>query len=202
MPPALSPQAASNHLAKLLEGDLVAVETEGRHRYYRLAGPTVATALEALACVAPRVRDLDTPRSREARRLRDARSCYDHLAGRLSIALAQALEGRRLLLPTIGDGGKRYLISNAGKAWFAELGIDADQIKPGKHGIARRCLDWTERRHHLAGPLGARLLERMTELEWLQRGAGRQLTLTEAGRLALQDRLGLAFEPGRISDAA
>jgi DNA-binding transcriptional ArsR family regulator len=196
----ISPQAASNHLARLLDGGMVAVEIEGRHRYYRLARPVVAAALEALACVAPRVRDLDAPRSREARRLRDARSCYDHLAGRLSIAVAAGLEAQGLLLPAVGHDGKRYLVSDSGKAWFGEIGIDVDRLKPGKHGLARRCLDWTERRHHLAGPLGARLLARMIELGWLRRGSGRLLTLTEAGKLALHDRLGVGLE--RVADAA
>src|ERR1700728_3022951 len=96
----LSPQAASNHLAKLLDGGMVAVETAGPHRYYRLARPEVAAALEALRGLPPPIRSLDEPRSPEARRLRAARSCYDHLAGRLGVAIATAMEAQGLVSVT------------------------------------------------------------------------------------------------------
>lgn len=197
----ISPQAASNHLAKLLDGGMVAVESEGRHRYYRLAKPEIATALEALACVAAPIRTLEPPLSREAKRLRDARSCYDHLAGRLGVAIAEALLERGFL--SADDDTKRIAVSLAGKAWFAELDVDIDGIKPGKHGIGRRCLDWTERRHHLAGPLGARLLETLLELGWVRRkGIGRNLEITEGGRYGLKDRLGIDLSTEATSKAA
>jgi DNA-binding transcriptional ArsR family regulator len=197
----ISPQAASNHLAKLLDGGMVAVESEGRHRYYRLAKPEIATALEALACVASPIRTLEPPLSREAKRLRDARSCYDHLAGRLGVAITEALLDRGFLSAT--DDTKRIAVSPTGKTWFAELGVDIDRIKPGKHGIGRHCLDWTERRHHLAGPLGARLLETLLELGWVRRkGVGRNLEITEGGRYELKDRLGIDLGADMASKAA
>ena len=197
----ISPQAASNHLAKLLDGGMVAVESEGRHRYYRLAKPEIATALEALACVASPIRTLEPPLSREAKRLRDARSCYDHLAGRLGVAIAEALLERGFL--SADDDTKRFTVTPTGKTWFAELGLDVDGIKPGKHGIGRRCLDWTERRHHLAGPLGARFLEKLLELGWVRRkGVGRNLEITEGGRYALKDRLGIDLDADMASKAA
>ncbi len=197
----ISPQAASNHLAKLLDGGMVAVESEGRHRYYRLAKPEIAAALEALACVAAPIRTLEPPLSREAKRLRDARSCYDHLAGRLGVAITEALLERGFL--SADDNSKRFNVSPTGDAWFAEFGLDVDGIKPGKHGIGRRCLDWTERRHHLAGPLGARLLERLLELGWVRRkGVGRNLEITESGRYALKDRLGIDLSTETTSKAA
>jgi DNA-binding transcriptional ArsR family regulator len=198
----ISPQAASNHLAKLLDGGMVAVESEGRHRYYRLAKPEIATALEALACVASPIRTLEPPLSREAKRLRDARSCYDHLAGRLGVAITEALLEREFL-STDASEPKRFAATPDGKAWFAELGLDIDGIKPGKHGIGRRCLDWTERRHHLAGPLGARLLEKLLELGWVRRkGVGRNLEITESGRYELKDRLGIDLSAATTSKAA
>ena len=197
----ISPQAASNHLAKLLDGGMVSVESEGRHRYYRLAKPEIAAALEALACVASPIRTLEPPLSREAKRLRDARSCYDHLAGRLGVAITEALLDRGFL--EADDDSKRIAVSPAGKAWFAELGVNIDDIKPGKHGIARRCLDWTERRHHLAGPVGARLLEKLLELGWLRRkGVGRNLEITEGGRYELKDRLGIELNAEIANKAA
>ena len=110
----VSPQCASNHLTKLTEGGLLAVETEGRHRYYRLATPHVAAAIEALACIAPAIRSLENPRTSSARSLRFARSCYDHLAGRLGVAVAEEAEARGYLV--VPDrASKRYAITAAGK---------------------------------------------------------------------------------------
>jgi DNA-binding transcriptional ArsR family regulator len=177
----VTPQSASNHLAKLLEGGLLAVESEGRHRYYRLASPHVAAAMEALAHLAPRVRSLDAPLTPKARRLRFGRSCYDHLAGRLGVAVAAQLEARGYL--TAPDpASKRYSVTIAGRHWLHELGIEVDALKPTAAGVARRCLDWTERRHHLAGPLGAALMARFIDLGWLRRdGASRAVSITPIG---------------------
>jgi DNA-binding transcriptional ArsR family regulator len=191
----ISPQAASNHLAKLRDGGMVAVEIAGRHRYYRLAHPQIAAALEALACAAPKIRSLDPPLSREARRLRDARSCYDHLAGRLGVAIAEALMAQGYLQPDSTDT-KRFAVTEAGETWFAGLGIEITVFRSCKHGLARRCLDWTERRHHIGGPLGGRLLDRLFELKWIRRdGIGRKLELTATGRTELRERLGIDISP-------
>ncbi len=200
---ALTPQAASNHLARLLDGGLLRVETQGRHRYYRLAGAEIAAALEALACVAPALRALDQPRSPAARALRHGRSCYDHLAGQLGVAVAATLEDRGLLRPGSPESPdpSSYAVTEAGRAWFADLGIDVAGLRPGSRGLAWRCLDWTERRHHLAGPLGVRLLARCVALGWLARDRpGRSVRLTEAGRRAFPERLGVAI-PGLTSVA-
>ena len=197
----LSPQAASNHLAKLLDGGMVAVETEGRHRYYRLARPEVAAVLEALQSLAPPVRSLDEPRSPEARRLRAARSCYDHLAGRLGVAIAAAMEARGLLsVPANTPVGKFCDITEAGRQWLADLGID---LTAARRPAARRCLDWTERRHHLAGPLGTALLARMVELGWVARNPGtRAVIVTRAGAEGLKQSLGLDWDVAGTARAA
>jgi DNA-binding transcriptional ArsR family regulator len=200
----LSPQAASNHLAKLLDGGMVLVEIEGRHRYYRLARPEVATVLEALLSVAPPIRSLAEPRSPEARRLRAARSCYDHLAGQLGVAIAMAMEARGLLsVPANAPAGKFYGLTEAGRKWFADLGIAIPVAGQSHKPAARRCLDWTERRHHLAGPLGTALLARMTELGWVRRSPGtRAVTVTPAGIQGLKQSLGLDWDVAGTARAA
>lgn len=184
-------QAASNHLARLVDGGLLAVEREGRHRYYRLANAEVAHALEALSVLAAPVRSLETPRSPKARALRDARCCYGHLAGRLGVCVAEALTRRDLIRPT---DNKLYEITPTGQAWFEDLGVAVSSLRSPR-GVARQCLDWTERRHHLAGPLGVKLLERMTALGWLAvERQGRAVRLTPEGRTALRERLGVDLD--------
>jgi len=186
----MSPSAASAHLAKLTDGGLLTVEREGRHRYYRLAGPGIAAILESLASHAGRPLRPGAARTPTARALRHARTCYDHLAGELGVAVAAALEGRGLLAPA---DGKRLNVTPSGVTWFAAvLGIDATALQPGRHGIARRCLDWTERRHHLAGPLGTQMLRRCCDLGWLARTSGsRAVQLSPTGRDSLHQQLGL-----------
>ncbi len=177
----ITPQSASNHLGKLLEGGLLAVEREGRHRYYRLATPQVAAAVEALACLAPTIRSLDVPLTRQGRSLRFGRSCYDHLAGRLGVAITAQFEDRGYLIAA-DEASKRYAITASGRRWFGDIGIEIDRLRPTAKGLARRCLDWTERRHHLAGPLGCAALSRFVELGWMRRdGAGRGVGATPRG---------------------
>ncbi len=186
----LSGPAASAHLAKLLDGGLLAVETEGRHRYYRLAGSGVATILETLASHAGQPLRPGTMRTPQARALRHARTCYDHLAGELGVAMAAALEGHGFLTQA---EGKRLDVTPAGAAWFtAVLAIDVATLSPGRNGLAYRCLDWTERRHHLAGPLGNRVLQRCCNLGWLTRTPqSRAMQVTALGRDGLRGRLGI-----------
>jgi DNA-binding transcriptional ArsR family regulator len=177
----VTPQCASNHLAKLLEGGLLTAEREGRHRYYRLATPQVAAAIEALASLAPRVRSLDAPLTRKAQSLRFGRSCYDHLAGRIGVAITAQLEARGYLIAA-GETSKDYSVTAAGRRWFEQIGVKVDALRPAAKGLARRCLDWTERRHHLAGPLGVALLSSFVERGWMCRdGASRAVGVTPRG---------------------
>ncbi len=186
----LSRPAASAHLAKLTDGGLLVVEREGRHRYYRLAGPGVAAILESLAAHAGQLLRPAAFRRLQSNALRHARICYDHLAGELGVAVASALESRGLL--ALAEG-KRLDATPAGVAWFAVvLGIDTAGIKPGRHGVAHRCLDWTERRYHLAGPLGTQLLRRCCDLGWLvQTSRSRAVRLSEHGRDGFREHLGV-----------
>ena len=195
----VSAQSASNHLAKLVAGGLLKVTVQGRHRYYRLASPEVAQALEALALLGPPPRALVRPLDARARRLREARSCYDHLAGRLGVALADAMEDGGLIEP---DGPDRYRLTDLGRERLAALGVDLSPHRTGRRGPLRPCLDWTERRRHLAGPLAARLMTRLMDLGWLRRTSpDRGLLLTPAGHAGLRDALRLDLADAAVAAA-
>jgi hypothetical protein len=184
----LSAAGASDHLAQLLSGGLLTVTREGRHRYYRLASEHVAAVLEGLATLDdPRLAPRTISKRQKDNPLRFARTCYDHLAGELGVLLASELQDRMLLAP--GEG-KRFSVTPAGAEWFVDkFGIETSALKPARHGIACGCLDWTERRYHLAGPLGALLLRRCFDLGFLGRGEeprAVKLTGTGAKFLALE----------------
>jgi hypothetical protein len=166
----------------------------GRHRYYRLASPGVAEALEALSLLgsARPVRSLRE--SRTAKAMAAARTCYDHLAGRVGVAVCDALVSRTALVA----GGDGYLLTPAGEALLGDLGVPVGAARDSRRQFARPCLDFTERRPHLAGALGAAVCDRLLELHWLVRPAsgGRALRLTDAGRTGLVDALGVGLPDG------
>lgn len=175
----VTPQTASSHLAKLTEAGLVTVERMGRHRYYRLSGPEIGGLLEKMMTVAwqPAVE-----RSRVPAPLRDGRMCYDHLAGRLGVAVTDALVARGVL--ALGDDA--FALTEAGTGWLAAMGIDAAALRDGRRSFARHCIDWSERRPHLAGALGAAIAERFVDRGWIRRDRdSRAVALTEDGRAAL-----------------
>jgi DNA-binding transcriptional ArsR family regulator len=185
----VAPQTASAHLSKLLEAKLLTLESQGRHRYYRLANAEVAAAMESLAAVAPPPRIVKHASSERLRRLCFARTCYSHLAGKLATDLNEALQRRGLLAP---EGSKSYRVTEQGCAWFRELGIDLSIRHANRPDFARACLDWTERRHHLAGPLGTSLLRRLLELKWLVRmNEPRAVRVTHEGQRQLETCLGI-----------
>jgi DNA-binding transcriptional ArsR family regulator len=183
-----SPSGASAHLRTLREAGLVVSEDAGRNRFFRLAGADVADALETLARVAP-LRPVRTlRRSEAARALKRARTCYDHLAGELGVDVTGALVRRRLL--TSADGSFR--VTRAGKAWLGDLGIDVDALESNRRVLARPCLDWTERRPHLAGALGAAVADLFFTSGWVRRlPGGRAVAPTPAGREWLRRELGV-----------
>jgi len=191
----VTPQTASSHLARLVDGGLLMVEREGRHRYYRLAGAHVAQALERLAAIAPLGPVRRKALTPEARELRFARCCYDHLAGWLGVALTEALQRREFL---IAAPDKAFEVTPGGAAWFDEVGVDVAALKPTRRGLARACLDWTERNHHLAGPLGAAFLAALCDAGWLRRSrASRLVELTPKGQIELKHRLDVDGAEGR-----
>jgi DNA-binding transcriptional ArsR family regulator len=183
----VSAQVASNHLATLRAGGLLLREAQGRQRRYRLRSVDVARALEALATLRPKPQ-AQSPARAVPEDLRFARSCYDHLAGVLGVSVREALTRSGFLFP-VAQG---FRTSAAGEAWLVALGIEVAELKRGRRPLVRGCLDWTERRPHLAGALGAALLTRCLALGWLVRvQRSRALRLTLTGRRALEKELEL-----------
>lgn len=182
----VTPQTASGHLAKLSEGGLLSAEKQGRHRYYRLASPLVGQLLEGVMAVAGPERSPTTWRGGEA--LRMARTCYDHVAGRLGVAIADALVGSgHVVLGS--DGGE---VTDAGQRFLD--GFGASPV-PGRRVYCRPCLDWSERRPHLAGRLGAALASRCFELGWIvQQRDTRALAVTSAGWSGFRDSFGIVLQ--------
>jgi DNA-binding transcriptional ArsR family regulator len=185
----VSAQTASNHLARLVAGRILRVEQQGRWRYYRLAGAEVGHAVEALAVVAPPRAGAPAPGVDAAtRRLREARTCYQHLAGRLGVTLADALVAARWL----EDDGQAYRVTPLGAQSLRALGIEVNGRRA--QVPARRCLDWTERRHHVAGPIGTALAELAFARSWVRRIRGtRAVLVTPAGRQQLQRLFNVRF---------
>lgn len=186
----LSPQAASNHLAKLLHGQAVRVEQRGRHRYYGLASPAIAHALEALSAAAGHHAAV---RHKGNADIRLARSCYDHLAGRLGIAVADFLQQQQLLQRR---EEREFAVTPAGADWLAaRLDIQLAGIARPRRPLARACLDWSERRDHIAGSLGAALCQAFLQRGLTERRSdSRALRITPAGYAFLKQECGVGSE--------
>jgi DNA-binding transcriptional ArsR family regulator len=174
---------ASGHLAKLLEGRLVSVTSTGRHRYFRLASPGVARVLEDLMALATDGPPRHRPKSRCDDAMARARTCYDHLAGKLGVALADSMMSRGLIVLS-DDGG---LITDAGGHFLSDLGVEL-QTKKVRRTLCRPCLDWSERRWHVGGAVGAALADRCFALGWTERRSdSRAITITAAGERAFDE---------------
>ena len=174
----------SAHLARLVDADLVAVSAQGRHRYYRLAGHDVAELLESLMGVAFRTGAVRLRSSPREPALRHARTCYDHLAGERAVAVYEALLNAGILQKDELDA---LALTAPGADWLKNWGLDAAALAPhSRRPLCRTCVDWSERRHHLGGALGAALLARFQALGWLRRDtASRVVRFTPPGEQAL-----------------
>ncbi|MBV8775928.1 MAG: helix-turn-helix transcriptional regulator [Alphaproteobacteria bacterium] len=185
----VTPQTTSAHLAKLTEAGLITATPSGRHRYFRLASPKVAQMLESIVAVAGDNRPRFRPLSRQAAELRAARFCYDHVAGQLGVRIADAMVARGYLVLE-DDGGR---VTEAGARFLWDLGIDTRLAGKGRRHLCRACLDWTERRPHIGGAIGAALAERWLALGWIARAKNsRAVTVTPAGERGLRETLGLS----------
>lgn len=196
----------SEHLARLLDADLVRAERHGRSRYFRLADARVAEALEAIARIAPPEPISSLRQGTRAYALRRARTCYNHLAGRLGVSVMAALLDRGILVG--GDGQHRaaaacrdrlatpgadlsYRLTATGLHELGAFGVDLDALRRRQHAV-RYCVDWSEQRHHLVGPLGTAFTARLFELDWIRRAdTHRAVTLTDTGRVGLSDTFGM-----------
>jgi len=184
----ITPQTASTHLGRLTKAGLLAVDRNGRHRYFRLATPKVAEMIEGIVAVALENRPRFSPVSPQARAVDAARICYDHLAGRLSVDLTDALIARDFIV--IHDGGAA--ITTAGARFFSEFGIPLPARRSARHPACRLCLDWTERRPHIAGSLGAAITQRFFDLGWIERmRRSHAVIVTPLGRRRLEETFGV-----------
>ncbi len=181
----VEPATASAHLRRLEADALVTSLASGRYKYFGLRSPAVAEMIESLMVVAP-PKPADPRRSTVPENLRAARLCYDHLAGQLGTAVSAQLLASGWIVPQ-GDSHAEYDVTPAGEAAFAAIGVDVPALRSGRRRFAYGCMDWSERRPHLAGALGAAVAERCLALGWLQRQKhSRALSLTEAGQADLQ----------------
>lgn len=183
----VTPQTASSHLAKLADGGLITVAKQGRHRYYRLAGPEVAQLLETIMGIAvdrparPRVR------TRIAEQMRAARTCYDHFAGLLGVGLTNGMLDRGYLVANDPE----FDLTPLGEDCLVRFGVDVDRARRQRRAFARQCVDWSERTPHLAGALGAGIVARCFDAGYVRRGRNaRTIVVTEKGRAAFGDNFG------------
>ena len=171
-------QTASSHLAKLEDGGLVSAVKQGRHRYFRLADEDVAEMLEKMTGVAARAGHLRTRTGPGEPALRKARVCYDHLAGEMGVQMFDSLMRSRRLAARDGE----LRLTRTGQAFLADLGIDLEEASASRRPLCKSCLDWSQRRTHLAGALGAALLDRIYALNWARRARNsRTVLFTPAG---------------------
>lgn len=180
----VSAQSASMHLAQLLDGGFVKVAAEGRHRYYRIGSPQVAHAIEALGVIS-------SPRKQkpvgESDAIRYARTCYDHLAGELAVSMAAAFEQKGMI---VADGDREFRVTRRGEEFLKDWQINVNALRSTRRSFARRCLDWTERRDHIAGSLGAAICEKLLEFRWIARErVNRIVRVTASGRAHLEPLL-------------
>jgi len=181
----VSPTAASNHLTKLLEAELVKVEKQGRHRYFSFSKPEVAYVVESLASLASD-KDSAIKKIEIQQGIKYCRTCYDHLAGLVGVKVTEALEEKKI----ISTSDAHYAITRNGWTWLTDFGITNDVLANKRRPVTRQCLDWSERRPHLAGQLGALLLDRMLEKKWFRRVKfSRELVVTAKGSQQIYDLL-------------
>lgn len=185
-----SPQNISMHLTKLVQANLLVVESQGRHKYYRFARKEIAYAIEAMISLVPPSISIQSTKTEKISGIKHCRTCYDHLAGKVGVALTDSLLQQQLLVDTSGG----FEISSEGEKWFTEFGIPLTALKQQKRSFLRPCLDWSERRPHIAGSLATALLDKMLLEDWLRKTKdSRALIVTAKGKKEFQSRLGITI---------
>ncbi|MDR6545057.1 DNA-binding transcriptional ArsR family regulator [Chryseobacterium rhizosphaerae] len=180
-----SPQNISMHLNKLVQADLLTVERQGRHKYYRFSKPEVAYAIEAIGNLIPNDRHKKIVSNTDNSSIKYCRTCYDHLAGKMGVLLTEALLTHKIIDFDVNT----YIVTKSGTRFFAELEVNIEDLKKQRRAFARPCLDWSERKHHLAGSLGAALLDKMLSLDYVRRTKNsRAILLTSKGKQYLYER--------------
>jgi len=167
----VTPQTASAHLAKMEAGGLIGQIKQGRHRYFSLADDDVGSVLEGMMGLAAKKGHSRTRTGPKEPALRKARVCYNHLAGELGVEMFDSLMARKFLL----EGGGALTLTTKGRFFVTQLGVDVDSLKNSRRPLCKSCLDWSARRSHLAGSLGAALLERFYQLGWAKRESGTRI---------------------------
>lgn len=165
----------SSHLSKLVEGNLLTVEQHGRHRYYRLANQEVAEVLEKLGTIAPTVQVRSLKQSSQLKQIRYARTCYDHLAGKLGVEITEKLLDRQFIILEDGE----YIVTEQGKKWFLNFGINVDEADTKRRVFAKPCLDWSERRYHISGWLGSAIAKLLLNRDGLRKRIRTELSILQ-----------------------
>ena len=160
-----SAQNISMHLGKLLDADLISVEKQGRHKYYRFSNKEVAYAVEAMANLIPKPEISAKKKTENYPPIKYCRTCYDHLAGKIGVALAESLLQQKIII----EKNNTFEISPEGEKWFSDFGVNILDAKKQKRIFLKPCLDWSERRYHIAGSVGTLLLNKMLEQDWIRR---------------------------------
>jgi DNA-binding transcriptional ArsR family regulator len=183
-------QSASNHLSQLVNARLLTTEKQGRHKYYRFANDRVAQAIENIAGLMPVSSFSKTVDDSKLPGIKYARTCYDHLAGKMGVQLTHSLLQQKLLIAYTD----RYEVSHAGNKWFESLDIDITVTQKQNRKFAYPCLDWSERNHHLGGALGAALLQSMIKKDWIRNARhSREIVITGKGKMEMSKRLKMNF---------
>jgi len=184
-----SPQNISMHLSKLVNAELLSVESQGRHKYYKISNQEVASAIEGIANLIPK--DRHRKIFSNDSNIQHCRTCYDHLAGKIGVEITNKLLSEKYLELE----NRAYIITKKGEIFFNDFGIDILELKKQRRTFAKPCLDWSERKHHMAGSLAAALVNKMLELDWIRRIANsRAILITSKGEIELKEKLNVNIQ--------
>lgn len=184
----LSTTSVSNHLSKLLNGEIVKVDIQGRHRYYSFANSEVAYVVESMANLSNQKPSSKLDKQFSKNDVKYCRTCYDHLAGKVGVQIADKLVSKNII--ELQD--KMYVVTEKGTKFFSEFGLELTELQKQRRYFAKACLDWSERKYHLAGSLANALLEKMLELDWVRRTKNsRAIVITSVGKRGLRDKFGI-----------